>query len=376
MKDESVPYWLRIAAAYSWRFLVVAAAVAVVGFVLNELRLVVLPVIVAVLICTVLVPPARWLRRRGVPGLAATFAVLGLSALLLGGIAAGIAPSLTSEFRDLGSDVEGGIDEVSEWLTDGPLNLSDSQVARWRASAERALDENRGALVGGALSGAVVFVEVVAGLLLTIVLVFFFVKDGESIWAKFVGLFPLAKRGHVRALGERSWQTMTAYLRGIALVAFVDTVLIGIALVVLGVPLVVPLMVLTFFGAFFPLVGAFVAGAVAALVALVSEGVVTALIVVAVITIIQQLEGDFLYPVVVGRTLRLHPVAILLALTAGAVVAGVVGAFVAVPVAAVAASIAAYVRETTQESAEAGAIIRSQLDDDHPPSTRAPESGA
>jgi putative heme transporter len=376
MKDESVPYSLRIAAAYSWRFLVVAAAVAVVGFVLNELRLVVLPVIVAVLLCTVLVPPARWLRRRGVPGLAATFAVLGLSALLLGGIAAGVAPSLTSEFRDLGSDVEGGIDEVSEWLTDGPLNLSDSQVARWRASAERALDENRGALVGGALSGAVVFVEVVAGLLLTIVLVFFFVKDGESIWTKFVGLFPVTKRGHVRELGERSWQTMTAYLRGIALVAFVDTVLIGIALVVLGVPLVVPLMVLTFFGAFFPLVGAFVAGAVAALVALVSEGVVTALIVVAVITIIQQLEGDFLYPVVVGRTLRLHPVAILLALTAGAVIAGVVGAFVAVPAAAVAASIAAYVRETTQESAEVRAIIRSQLDDDLPPSTRAPESGA
>jgi predicted PurR-regulated permease PerM len=376
VRDEAVPYWLRVAAAYSWRFLVVAGAVGVVGFVLNELRLVVLPVIVALLLCTVLVPPTRWLRRRGVPALAATLAVLGLSALVLAGIGAGIAPSLADEFRDLGTDVEGGVDEVSDWLTEGPLNLSESQVARWRASSERALEENRGALVGGALSGAVVFFEVVAGLLLALVLVFFFVKDGESIWTKFVGLFPLAKRGHVRELGERSWQTMTAYLRGIALVAFVDTVLIGIALIVLGVPLVVPLMVLTFFGAFFPLVGAFVAGAVAALVALVSEGVVTALIVVAVITIIQQLEGDFLYPVVVGRAMRLHPVAILLALTVGAVIAGVVGAFVAVPVAAVAAAIAAYVRETSQESAAARAIIRPQLDDDHPPSTRAPESGA
>jgi predicted PurR-regulated permease PerM len=164
--------------------------------------------------------------------------------------------------------------------------------------------------------------------------VFFLVHDGRRMWAWAVGLFPAGRRADVEAIGVRVWAALSAYVRGVAMVAVVDAVLIGLALLVIGVPLVVPLMVITFLGAFVPLVGALVAGAVAALVALVIEGVIAAVLVTVAIVVIQQLEGDLLYPLVVGRAIALHPVAILLALTAGTVVAGIIGALLAVPVAA------------------------------------------
>jgi predicted PurR-regulated permease PerM len=194
------------------------------------------------------------------------------------------------------------------------------------------------------VTGALFVTELIAGLLLALVLLFFVLKDGYRIWDWIVSLVPGRRREGLREVGSASWSTLGHYLRGVASVALFDAVTIGVALAILGVPLVLPLAVLTFFGAFFPLVGAFTAGFVAALVALVSEGVVTALIVVGVITAIQQLEGDVIYPVLVGRQIRLHPVAILLVLTAGAVVAGIVGALFAVPAAAVAWTAIQHVR--------------------------------
>ena len=339
-----VPRPLITAAAISWRSPVVAAAVLAVVYALVQLRLVVLPVVVALFVTTLLRPPARWLERRGVPELAAAFAVLIGAIVLACALVALLAPTVAEEFDGLGRDVREGLDEASRFLTSGPLDLSERQIDDFVSRAEDQLRANSGTITRSAVGGALLVGELIAGLLLAVVLVFFFVKDGERMWRWTVDLFPARARRDVDAVGKRGWQTLSGYLRGIAVIAVVDAVLIGVVLLIVGVPLVPALRLLTFLGAFFPLVGAFVAGLVATLVALAANGVAAALIVLAAIVVIQQLEGDLLYPVVVGRTLELHPVAILLALTAGGVLGGVVGAVLSVPLAAVLNSAGSYLR--------------------------------
>ena len=343
---------LQRAAELSLRFLLVAAASAVVVFALIELRLVVLPVIGAIMLATVLVPVARRLEDRGVPAAGAALAAMAGGLAVLAGLIALIVPAVADELDELGERLDQGIDQVVEWLAEGPLGVSEGELNQQIDQGIERLGESSGSIAAGVLSGAVLVAEILAGLLLMAVLVFFFVKDGPRIWAWVVSLLPTARRDDTNEIGERAFATLGGYIRGVSIIAIVDAVLIGIALLIIGVPLVLPLMVLTFLGAFFPLVGAVLAGAVAALVALVSNGVVAALIVVAVITIIQQVEGDLLYPLVVGRTVELHPVAILLSLTAGAVLAGVVGALLAVPAAAVAWVVIDHLRE------QAGSVDR------------------
>lgn len=310
-----------------------AAGLAVAGYVVLHLWLVLLPVLLALLLATLLVAPADALRRWGVPSPGAALLVMLGALAAFGGVVASIVPAIVSEFDDVGRSARQGLDEALRWLSEGPLGIEREQV---RSAVDEALASVSGAgnVTGSVLSGAALVVEIVAGLLLMLVVLFFFVHDGRRIWSWVVELFPVAHRGHVDTVGQRMWQTVCAYVRGVAIIAFVDAVLIAIALLVIGVPLVLPLAVLTFLGAFVPLAGAVVAGAIAALVALVSQGVLAAILVVIVITIIQQLEGDLLYPLVVGHSVALHPVAILLALTAGTVLAGLVGALLAVPVAA------------------------------------------
>ena len=195
------------------------------------------------------------------------------------------------------------------------------------------------------LTGALMLTQWAAAALLTLVLTFFFVKDGARLWDWVVCFFHDDKRPYVAEVGERAWSVLSAYVRGVFVVALVDATLIGLVLVVLGVPLAVPLIVLTFLAAFFPIIGSVLAGVAAVLVALVANGFATAVVVTAAIVAVQQLEGNVLYPVLVGRRLSLHPVAILLALTAGGILGGVAGAFLAVPVAAVGAAILEFGRE-------------------------------
>ena len=320
------------AAQVSLQFLLVAAALAVAGYVVVQLRLVVLPLLVAVFLATVLMPAADWLRRR-IPDAIAAFVVMLVALALLGGLTAVLAPSVVSEFGDLGESLREGLGQIGSTLE--RVGFSQAEIDGAIDDALTSLQDNVGGIGQGVVTGALFVGELVTGLLLALVLLFFLLKDGHGIWNWIVALVPARRRDGLREVGSASWSTLGHYLRGVALVALFDGVTIGVALAILGVPLVLPLAVLTFFGAFFPLVGAFTAGFVAALVALVSEGPVTALIVVGVIVAIQQLEGDLIYPVLVGRQIRLHPVAILLVLTAGAVVAGIVGALFAVPVAAV-----------------------------------------
>lgn len=237
---------------------------------------------------------------------------------------------------------------MGDELLGGPGNATERGLDDYLDSAAAQLEENAEAVAGGLFSGALLLLEVVIGLALALVLTFFFLKDGERIWDWTVGVSPAGARADLAEIGRRSWRTLGGYLRGVTLVALFDAVFIGLALVVLGVPAALPLAVLTFLGAYVPIAGAVLTGAGAVVVALAADGLVTAGLVAAAVLVVQQIESNLLHPVVVGRAVALHPVAILLALTTGAVLAGVVGALVAVPLAAVAAQAGGYLRERAE----------------------------
>jgi predicted PurR-regulated permease PerM len=342
-----VPQGLQRAGALAWRFVAIVAAGWLIVVALVRLRVAVLPLIIAIMITTLLGPAAGWLRARGWPRLLAAWSVLLLSLALFASVFALLAPQVAAEIGELGSDVRAGFQQILRWLAEGPLQLTQEQIDSYIDRVQDQLSTNSGVITSGVVAGAVKAGEIIAGILLTLVLVFFFVKDGDAMFGWATDRLRPEQRRHARALGARAWSALSAYVRGTAVIALVDAVLIGIALVLIGVPLIVPLMVLTFLGGFFPLVGAVVAGAVAALVALVSGGVLDALLVAGATTVIQQVEGDVLQPVVLGRAVRLHPVVVLLALTAGAVLAGIAGAFLAVPVTAVATTVGSYYREVS-----------------------------
>lgn len=343
-RPGEVPRLFALTAAYSWRFLVTVAALVILLYVLVTLRLIFIPMVVALLISTLLVPLAERLRKRGLPSLLATWIVFVAAFGLLAGIVSLIAPAIADELDNVGRDVRAGTEDVLAWLTEGPLDLSREQIDDYIDRAADALRERQSSIVGGAVRGAYVVVEVIVGALLTAVLAFFFVKDGNRIANALLDAFPQRRHDDIRKVAGRSWEALGAYIRGTAIVGLVDAVAIGGTMLVLGVPLVWPIAVITFFGAFFPLVGAVVAGVIAALVALVTTGFVPALILAAATIIVQQVEGDVLQPIVLGRAVHLHPLVILLSLTAGAIVAGIAGAFLAVPVAAVIAVAVAHMR--------------------------------
>jgi len=349
------PRPLRALAALSWRLLVIGAAVLALALLLARLRLLILPVFAAVLLAALLAPAVRALRQRGWPrGLAAaTVAAGGLASL--GGLVAAIAVPIGAELDAVDGGVRQGVERIGAWLAAGPFGLSERQVDQ---AIGRGFDELRshgGELAGGVLAGTTLALELLVGSLLTLFLLFFFLKDGDRLWAWTVRLFPATARRDVDEVGNRGFAVLAGYLRGVATVALVDAVLIGAALAALGVPFVIPLALLTFIGGFFPIVGANLAGFAAAMVALVGNGLADALIVAAVVLVVQQLEGHLLQPLIVGRSVKLHPVAILLALTAGGILWGIAGAFLAVPLAAVAASAGSYLRSERRPHAGLGA---------------------
>jgi predicted PurR-regulated permease PerM len=248
-----------------------------------------------------------------------------------------IVPPFVSELGKVGTSVEEGSRKAGELLR--PLGVSQAEVDKAVDDGVKSVEGSGDKIAGGALAA----LNVLAAVLLTLVLTFFFVKDGRVLWGWIARLCG-RHRDTAEELGERMWKVLTGYVHGVALVALIDALLIGLVLVLVGVPLAMPLTVMTFLAAFFPVVGAVVVGAAAVLVALVAEGGVAAAIVAGAILVVQQLDGNVLQPVLVGRRLELHPVVVLLALTAGGVIAGLVGAFVAVPLAAVAGAVIEYFR--------------------------------
>lgn len=347
-----VPPFLARAAALSWRFVVVVLAVGIVVAALVRLRVVVLPIIVSLFVATLLMPVSDRLRSWGAKPALAAGATLAVSLLLLVGVGSFIVLEAVEEYQTLSDELSEATDEIEDWLVDGPLSLERQQVRDGRASIADAIGENSDALTAGAIRFGSIALEVVAGGLLAIVLLFFVLKDGHRAGDAVADVVGVDRGDDLRELGAKAWQTMSGYLRGVAITGVVDAVIIGIGLAVLGVPLVVPLMLLIFAGAFIPLVGATTAGIVAAMVALVSGGPGTALAVAALVLVVQQIEGDVLAPLVLGRAVRLHAVTILLALTAGGVIAGIIGAFLAVPVAAVSKTVIEHYRPSLAAATE------------------------
>ncbi|MGH2753270.1 MAG: AI-2E family transporter [Actinomycetota bacterium] len=335
----------------SWRVLVVAAVIALFLVIAVELRTVVLPTIVALFVTSVLSPPCNYLKRRGLHPLLATWVTflggLGLLALIV----ALLAPQVASQIEDVGASVQEGLRDIADWLASGPLDISEQELDRYIDQASQQFSENRERIFSGAIAGATKAAEIVAESLLVLVLTFFYLKDGEKMWKWFVSLFNPRNSAHAQSLGTMAWGTIGRFMRGTAIVGLVDAALISLAMIILGVPLTAPIAVLTFFGAFFPLLGAVFAGFIAVLVALVTEGPLDALLLGAAVLAIQQIEGDVLQPIVVGKVLGLHPVAIIVTITAGAVIAGVPGAFLAVPLASVLAKAAGYMREVREAQA-------------------------
>jgi putative heme transporter len=331
-----VPWGVDLAAAWAWRFLVIAAAGYLIARVLGFFAVITLPLVVALLIAALVTPVVAGLHRIGVPRrLAAAFVVIGgiafISALLTFA-----GQQVAQGASDLADQVVRGLEEIRDWLQTGPLNASDSQINDVIQSAQDAIA--RQTQEGGALSRLTEFGtavgHVVAGFFIVLFATFFFLADGERIWAWLVRLAPRAAREHVDGSGRVAWVSLTQFVRATVIVAATDAIGIMIVAAVLGVPFVMAIGVLVFLGAFIPMVGATIAGIVAILVALVAQGPITALFMLGGVIAVQQLEGHVLQPFLMGRFVSVHPLGVIVAIGCGVLVAGIAGALVAVPLAA------------------------------------------
>ena len=337
-------------AAPRWaiRTLVISAAVLTLAglgwllfWFLLRLPLLTVTIAVAMLVAAAIQPVTRWLRRMGLgDGISALLSVLLLLVVLIAvGFLVGFRAA--EKLRGLTRPLAAGIDRIRVWLIEGPLSLNPQQVTEIRNTVVSRIY----ALTPDPAAAARMAMYMLAAVILVAFLVFFLLKDGRSMWAWVLTFVPAARKDQVDGAGTAAWSTLSLYVRGVVIVALIDAVGIGAVLLILGVPLWVSLTLLTFFGAFIPLFGATVSGAVAVLVTLVTNGVTDAVIVLVAVLVVQQVEGNLLHPLIVGRSLHLHPAAILLAVTAGSLLWGIAGALLAVPLMAVAYRVLDYLRE-------------------------------
>lgn len=348
--------WL---ATWSLRVALVAVGVALVVFLIGKLWVIFLPIFLALILATLLQPPVAWLRRHRFPAALAAFTVVVGALGVLVGLGVLLSPRVTAQIGTLADQVVAGIGQIQTWLAGPPLNLGTGQLGSGLQAVTDQLQQSATTVATTLLTGVTAVASGLITALLTVVLAFLFVKDGDRFlpWLRrWVG----APAGpHLDAVLRRSWRELGGFIRIQALVGLIDAVLIGTALAILGIPLTLVLAVLTFFAAFVPIVGAVVVGALAVLVALVADGLTTALIVLAVVVGVQQLEGNVLLPILQGRGLKLHPGTVLIAVTAGGALYGVAGALLAVPIAAVGGAFLRYLseqveRRTTDPPGESG----------------------
>jgi predicted PurR-regulated permease PerM len=327
------------------RLIVIAASVFVLGWIVGQLWVIIFPIALALIVSTVLQPPSSWLRERRVPsGIASAVVVLGFLAVAVGIIAI-LTPQVAGQAPELADSAARGLQKVRDWLTTGPLSLSEGQITRAIEAVQEKLRNSATAISAGLFSTIGAATTAVVNLVLIWMLSFFFVKDGHKFlpWLKTLG----GRRGgeHTAEVMGRAWDTLGGFIRTQSLVAFIDAVIIGVGLAIIGVPLAVPLAVVTFFGGYIPIIGAFISGALAVLVTLVTNSPRDALIALLLVIAVQQLEGNVLSPYLQGKNLNLHAAVVLLSVTAGGTLFGITGAFLAVPVAATAAEILRYVNE-------------------------------
>jgi predicted PurR-regulated permease PerM len=333
--DTEVPHSLRIAAAWGWRLIVVG----VVGWALLHfvgiISVVVVPLAIALLLSALLSPAVRWLLHLRLPPSLATFLVLICGIGAVAGTLTLVINQFVNGVSELTQNASQGVRQIQDWARTGPLHLSDAQVDKAIDNAQAWVNSNTASLTSTGLSTAATLFEVLTGMLLVLFSTFFFLRDGRKIWRFLVRLFPVKARWSLADAGDAAWATLGAYVRATVLVAFIDAVGIGIALVILNIQFPLPLAALVFLGAFIPIVGASVSGAVAVLIALVDKGWVIALIVLGAVILVQQLEGHVLQPLIMGRAVAIHPLVVIIGIASGVVLAGIIGALVAVPLIAV-----------------------------------------
>ncbi len=348
---DAVPWGVRVAAEAGWRLLVLAGTLWVLMKVISAVQLVVLAFVAALLITALLQPTVARLRRTGLPRGVATAVTAVTGFVIMGLVGWFVVWQVMDNLGDVSARVRDGIEELKRWALDSPFHVTESQINDIAENLSDTIGTNTEQITSAGLTGVTVMVEVLTGMLLAMFSTLFLLYDGRKVWEWTLRLVPAQARPGVAGAGPRAWRTLTAYVRGTVIVALIDAIFIGLGIYFLDVPLAVPLGVFIFLFAFIPLVGAVISGALAVVVALVTNGVFTALMVLLVVLAVQQIEGHVLQPFILGRAVRVHPLAVVLTVATGGLVAGIGGAVVAVPLVAVTNTVVGYLRAYSEEQA-------------------------
>jgi predicted PurR-regulated permease PerM len=332
---DAVPRGMRIAGAWGWRILVIAGVTALAVFLVIQLRLIVIPLLIGVLVAALLTPLVNFLHRHGWPrGLAIAAAMLG-ALVAVSGLLTLVVWQISRQFAEVRDRTVQSFDDLKEMLLQSPLHVTETDINAWIQGLFGSIQQDSQVLVSGALSIGSTLGHVATGLFLSLFCLLFILIDGRGIWRWVVRLMPRRARSAVDGAGSAGWSTLTNYARTQILVATIDAAGIGIGAFALGVPLAAPIAVLVFLGAFVPIVGAVVTGAVAVFIALVYNGWAIALFMLGIVLLVQQVEGHVLQPLLMGSAVKVHPLAVVLVVAGGTLLAGIPGALFAVPIAAV-----------------------------------------
>ncbi|MFF3380148.1 AI-2E family transporter [Streptomyces sp. NPDC002680] len=353
-----VPWGVRVAAEAGWRLLILAGTLWVLMRVISAVQLVVFAFVVALLITALLQPTVARLTRWGMPRGPATALTAILGFVVMGLIGWFVTWQVIENTDQLSDQVQDGVDELRNWLLNSPFHVTDKQINKIAENLRDAIGANTDEITSAGLEGVTVIVETLTGILLAAFSTLFLLYDGKRIWEWTLKLVPAAARPGVAGAGPRAWRTLTAYVRGTVIVALIDAIFIGLGIYFLDVPMAVPLAVFIFLFSFIPLVGAVASGALAVVVALVTQGVFTAVLVIVVVLAVQQIEGHVLQPFILGRAVRVHPLAVVLSVAAGGMVAGIGGAVVAVPLVAVTNTVVSYLHSYSQAHTQETAALR------------------
>lgn len=332
---ESVSWGFQVTSAWALRFLIVMAALFVLLTLLNSVSLVTITVIVAVMICALLQPGVELLTRYQVPRILAAILVFVLGMTALVGATWFVIQQISASSSELGGQLLDAVAKIRHWLVTGPPKMSERQVQQLIDDLTRTITENRATLAQGVFSTANRTLAIVGGAVFCLFATLFLLTDDGGIWRWVVRLFPFEARAKVAHAGTVAWRTLIAYMRSTVVLALINSLTMVVIMIVAGIPLVVPLGVLLFLGSMIPLIGMLVAGVVVVLVALVTKGLVMALVILVALFLTVQLEGNLLNPFILGKAVQIHPLGILVAVTAGTILGGIFGAFIAVPLVAV-----------------------------------------
>ncbi len=333
-----LPLGVRVAAAWSWRLILIGIAVAALVWLISQVAIIVIPVIVAMLISALLYPVVHLFERKGLPRGLGVLAALVMFIVAVTGLVWLIVSQLRAGFGDVARKATQTWNDILAWIESAPFGLSADQVNSFVEQLTKTVSDHQGQIWSGALSVTTTAGQVVAGALLTLFSLIFLLIDGKRIWYWVLGFLPKRAHAATDSAGKNGWVAVGQYVRVQVLVAFIDAVGIGLGAVVLGVPLPIPIAIMVFLGSFIPFLGAISTGAVAVFIALVYNGPINALIMLGVVILVNQIEGHVLQPLVMGNAVKVHPLGVVLAVSTGALLAGIPGALFAVPLTAAASA--------------------------------------